>query len=176
MVTLGVHPAPNPAGVPVMMTVPAGRVVLCDRKLISLPMLKMRSLDLEIRDGRPHSEVEETYSVPQSCFTWPFFKPRIRSADGLGIRDFETIVGSEELLRNALVVLCHILTDGTRAIESLGETPLRLCKLARSTRDIIASCVTQHVAECLPFRHVLTGLTNDNRQFGLVVTSIRLLC
>lgn len=43
-VTLGVHPAPTPAGVPVMITVPAGSVVPCDKKLISLPMLKMRSL------------------------------------------------------------------------------------------------------------------------------------
>lgn len=44
MVTLGVHPTPTPAGVPVMMTVPAGRVVPCDKELISFPILKMRSL------------------------------------------------------------------------------------------------------------------------------------
>lgn len=42
--TLGVFPAPTPAGVPVMMTVPAGNVVPCDKKLTSLGTLKMRSL------------------------------------------------------------------------------------------------------------------------------------
>ena len=46
MVTLGLHPVPTPAGVPVMMTVPAGSVVPCDKKLINLPILKIRSLFL----------------------------------------------------------------------------------------------------------------------------------
>lgn len=112
MVTLGVHPAPTPAGVPVMMTVPAGKVVPCDKKLINFPMLKMRSLNLAVRDGRSHTEVGETYSVPQSCCTLPFFKPRIRSADGSGIKDFETIVGPEESLRGSLVAVYRLLTDG----------------------------------------------------------------
>ena len=43
-VTLGLAPVPTPAGVPVIMTVPAGSVVPCDKKLISLLTLKMRSL------------------------------------------------------------------------------------------------------------------------------------
>ena len=43
-VTLGLLPTPTPAGVPVIMTVPAGRVVPCDKKLTSLEIPKMRSL------------------------------------------------------------------------------------------------------------------------------------
>jgi len=43
-VSLGVLPIPTPAGVPVMMTVPAGRVVLWERKLTSFGMPKIRSL------------------------------------------------------------------------------------------------------------------------------------
>jgi hypothetical protein len=42
--TGGLRLTPTPAGVPVKMTVPACRVVPCDRKLMSLGMLKMRSL------------------------------------------------------------------------------------------------------------------------------------
>lgn len=42
--SLGFFPIPTPAGVPVIMTVPAGRVVPWDRKLISFGMLKIRSL------------------------------------------------------------------------------------------------------------------------------------
>lgn len=44
-VSLGFLPMPTPAGVPVIMTVPAGRVVPCDKKLTSFGTLKMRSLD-----------------------------------------------------------------------------------------------------------------------------------
>lgn len=43
-VSLGFLPMPTPAGVPVIMTVPAGRVVPCDKKLTSFGTLKMRSL------------------------------------------------------------------------------------------------------------------------------------
>ena len=42
--TGGLRLIPTPAGVPVKIIVPACRVVLCDRKLMSLGMLKMRSL------------------------------------------------------------------------------------------------------------------------------------
>jgi hypothetical protein len=44
MVTLGALPAPTPAGVPVMMRVPLGRVVSCERKLTIFAMEKIRSL------------------------------------------------------------------------------------------------------------------------------------
>jgi len=44
MATLGLRPAPTPAGVPVTMTVPARRVVPWDRKLTILGTSKMRSL------------------------------------------------------------------------------------------------------------------------------------
>jgi hypothetical protein len=43
-VTGGLRLTSTPAGVPVKMIVPACRVVPCDRKLMSLGMLKMRSL------------------------------------------------------------------------------------------------------------------------------------
>ena len=42
--SLGFFAAPTPGGVPVRMMVPAGRVVPCERKLISWGTLKIRSL------------------------------------------------------------------------------------------------------------------------------------
>lgn len=42
--SFGFFAAPTPGGVPVKMIVPAGRVVPCERKLISLGTLKLRSL------------------------------------------------------------------------------------------------------------------------------------
>ena len=44
IVTFGFRTMPTPAGVPVMINVPGGSVVLCDKKLTSLGMLKIRSL------------------------------------------------------------------------------------------------------------------------------------
>lgn len=50
--SLGVLPIPTPAGVPVIMTVPAGRVVPCERKAMSWGIPKIRSLqpDISLRD------------------------------------------------------------------------------------------------------------------------------
>ena len=50
--SLGFFPIPTPAGVPVIMTVPEGRVVPWERKLMSLGMLKMRSLYMVSGCGR----------------------------------------------------------------------------------------------------------------------------
>ncbi len=43
-VTFGCRTMPTPAGVPVMISVPAGKVVPCDMKLMIFAMLKIRSL------------------------------------------------------------------------------------------------------------------------------------
>lgn len=101
-VTLGFFPSPTPAGVPVMMTVPAGRVVLCDRKLTSFGTLKMKSLhsgrdqpfwSIPSRLLTPSRSSWPSYSAPQSCRTTPFLRPRNLSLAGSGMRDLDTSVG-----------------------------------------------------------------------------------
>ena len=80
MRTLGSLPAPTPAGVPVMMTVPTGRVVPCDRKLTISAMLKMRSLTRKMIQHMPDkydvlkydllcAAVLEQLSIPQPAYS-----------------------------------------------------------------------------------------------------------
>lgn len=108
-VTLGSLPTPTPAGVPVMMTVPAGSVVPCDRKLTSLGMLKMRSLRIacrvrpcplhlgflriSTREGFVVYGTGQAHSAPQSCRTSPFLSPRTRNAEGSGTSAADSSVG-----------------------------------------------------------------------------------
>lgn len=88
---------PTPAGVPVIITVPAGSVVPWDRKLINLGMLKMRSL-CQVSKGRIRVTRFNTYSREQSCSTLPFFRPRICSLEGSGIADGETRTGPAKMV------------------------------------------------------------------------------
>lgn len=73
--SFGVLPIPTPAGVPVTMTVPGGRVVPCDSQLIIFGTEKMRSLGNSQYRGSCLGDV--TYSVPLSWYTSPFLRPRM---------------------------------------------------------------------------------------------------
>lgn len=66
---------PTPAGVPVTITVPAGSVVDWDRNEINLGIPKINS------------------SMPQSCITSLFLRPRMWRAAGSGIKEGETRTG-----------------------------------------------------------------------------------
>ena len=75
-VYLGFLAKPTPAGVPVIMTVPGGRVVPCDKNDTIFGMLKIKS------------------SVPQLCNTEPSLpRPRTFSFDGSGMAVVDTNVG-----------------------------------------------------------------------------------
>lgn len=97
--SLGFFPMPTPAGVPVMITVPAGNVVPWDRKLINLGMLKMRSL-YQVSKGCSRVTRFNTHSKEQSCSTLPFFKPRMCSLEGSGIAEGETRTGPAKMVSN----------------------------------------------------------------------------
>jgi hypothetical protein len=117
---------PTPAGVPVIITVPAGSVVPWDRKLINLGMLKMRSL-CQVRKGRSRGKRSNTHSKEQSCSTLPFFRPRMCSLEGSGIAEGETRAGPAEMVSEKLQDNeKRDCTDGACSVEALGETPLRL--------------------------------------------------
>lgn len=88
---------PTPAGVPVIITVPAGSVVPWDRKLISLGMLKMRSL-FQVSKGCSRAMGFDTHSREQSCRTLPFFRPRMCSLEGSGIAEGETRAGPVKMV------------------------------------------------------------------------------
>lgn len=66
--------------------------------------------------------------------------------------------------------------NGTRAIETLAETPLALSELRNSGGNIIRSSVTEDVIECLIFGHIFAGFSNDDHQFGFVVTAVVFQC
>ncbi len=63
MLTFGFLIKPTPAGVPVMITVPAGRVVPRERKLISSGMLNIRSLDKGLAGSRRGRELRDSLST-----------------------------------------------------------------------------------------------------------------
>jgi hypothetical protein len=122
MVTLlGLIPAPTPAGVPVMMTVPARRVVPWDRKLIISGTLKMRSLIVHSKGDvfvsqlpvfPPGTITQQTYSRLQSCITVSFNLPRTCSLAGSGTSDLEAITGPTGVLSQELVSRVFHLIGG----------------------------------------------------------------
>lgn len=91
----GFFPAPTPAGVPVMMTVPAGSVVPCERKLTIFGISKIKSLAQALLASAPQALETQfrPYSIPQSCRTFPFFNPRICNFFGSGTSDEDARTG-----------------------------------------------------------------------------------
>ena len=88
----GFIPAATPAGVPVKIVQPAGRVVPCERKLMIFGTLKIRSL-CPVSTLQVIKMMNFTYSTPESCMTLPFFRPRMCSLDGSGISTGDTRTG-----------------------------------------------------------------------------------
>lgn len=80
------------------MTVPAGKVVPCERKLISwgtvkiISLYRLRHVSIEMFALEENSD-GCAYSSPQSCTGFPFFRPRIRSLDASGINEAEARTG-----------------------------------------------------------------------------------
>lgn len=76
------------------MIVPAGRVVSCDRKLMSFGTLKMRSLFSFLASVESIEGLERRAHVNgQSWRTWAFFKPRILNWLASGNCAAETMTG-----------------------------------------------------------------------------------
>ena len=112
ILTAGSRPAPTPAGVPVMITVPGGSVVPCETKLTSFAMEKIKSLEVlavvsKAGQGLDLRSLAVLHHIPV-----------LQSADAKLARVRDQVLGHQGRSQRA------------RAVEAFGEAPLGLGELA----------------------------------------------
>lgn len=131
------------------ITVPAGKVVPCDKKAMIFGILKMRSL-----------------------FQVSFWKTTGRL--GIGVILNTTILQHPSVLQSPDMQTLWITnqlprskhrTNGASTIETLTITPLALSELCGTATNVIGSCVSEYVIQSLGFGNVFAGFDNGEDDF-----------